>query len=451
MPTSFARTRTRSQPVLKPGSRLLGYYQSWNTNTKAWMDPTLHIYINSSAYPPFTEGQSTFDEIHAGPPYRSGGPFKSMRAIVSDPPFGVYGNGMHMHQNGLVKYVGGFHSPQDPDFGSGVSMSTLTPFLINSSLHYPSMDGWGDAAYSKTKPKLEQAGAGVFLAELRDAPRMLRTTSTFFHDLWKGAGGSTTTKIMSPKKTADHFLNHQFGWIPFVSDIGKFYNTFDQSAALISRLAHQNGTYVRKQRTLEEETTEQVLATGTGVKLFPNTSFNGPFFGHGPWFPASTPATWQLHEEIYSRVYAVGRFKYYRPEFDLADPDYMSRINGLKRQLTLYGLRISPSNIYKATPWTWAIDWVSNLGDQIDRANDALVDSVAADYLYVMQHRRIRRVFTQELPFVNGTVRLIFSRVIETKQRSGSSSPYGFNLTLANLTPRQLAIAGALGISRNYR
>jgi hypothetical protein len=251
---------------------------------------------------------------------------------------------------------------------------------------------------------------------------------------------------MSPKKAADHFLNHQFGWIPFLSDLRKFYNAFDQNDQMIDRLINENGQWIRRKRTLKEETTSTVLGSGNGFKLFPNTSFESAF--NPPWF-TSTP-TWQVREDVKTVIKAVGKYRYYRPEFDKADPDHLSVVNRLKRQATLFGARISPSNIYKATPWSWAIDWFSNLGDQIDKANDMLVDSVSAKYLYVMQSQTKTRTFTQWAPFHSGAVTLQFTRVIETKQRREGLSPFGFSLSMASLTPRQIAIAGALGVSRGY-
>jgi hypothetical protein len=293
---------------------------------------------------------------------------------------------------------------------------------------------------------LEKAGAAVFGAELRDLPRMMKTSAGFFHDAWTAIGGNSTSIRMSPKKAADHFLNHQFGWIPFLSDLRKFYNAFDQNDQMIDRLINENGQWIRRKRTLKEETTSTVLGSGNGFKLFPNTSFESAF--NPPWF-TSTP-TWQVREDVKTVIKAVGKYRYYRPEFDKADPDHLSVVNRLKRQATLFGARISPSNIYKATPWSWAIDWFSNLGDQINKANDMLVDSVSAKYLYVMQQQTKTRTFTQWAPFHSGAVTLQFTRVIETKQRREGLSPFGFSLSMASLTPRQIAIAGALGVSRGY-
>jgi hypothetical protein len=160
--------------------------------------------------------------------------------------------------------------------------------------------------------------------------------------------------------------------------------------------------------------------------------------------------TWEVTEEIQSHAYAVGRFRYYLPEFDASKPEYFSAWNTGMRQLTLYGMRVSPSNVYRAIPWTWAIDWVTNVGDHVDFLSDMATDSVACDYLFVMQHVTKTMKVHQILPFkFSGLQELTFSRVIETKQRQKGGGPYGFSLTWDQLTPRQVAIAGALGIRRS--
>lgn len=448
MPTNISRTRRRLTPAYYGSPFYLGYYQNWSVPNQRWSDPYGHVLRNPGSYPSLEMGQCTVDETHAGPPYLTGGPFSSIRVKTCVPPLGKTGNGVYMRRDNLARYVGNFGIPDDDDWGGGMSMNSLTPYLATPTTHYPSMAGWGDKAYSRSKPKLEKAGAGVFLAELRDAPRMIRGTSEFFHDIWKGLGGNLNSKTMGPKKVSDHFLNHQFGWIPFLSDLRKFYNAFDQADNHIHWLVKQNGQWSNRRVTLKSDITRERLSINAGFEMFPDSGvFSSPW---SPWYRVAEGPYWEVFEEVHTSITASGKFRYYRPEFDETLPDHRSALNSMKRQLTLYGARINPSNIYKATPWTWAIDWVSNLGDLVDRANDSLVDSVATQYLFVMHHQKRIRRYVQHLPFSSGHVQLQFVRIVETKQRQEGTSPYGFSLTLGDLTPRQFAIAGALGISRYF-
>jgi hypothetical protein len=158
--------------------------------------------------------------------------------------------------------------------------------------------------------------------------------------------------------------------------------------------------------------------------------------------------TWTVKEEKFSLITTSGSFKYYRPEFDPDLPDYSSAWNAIQRQLTMYGARITPSNIYRATPWTWLIDWFSDFGSVVDRITDWAWDSILCKYLYLMRTDYRRVTLTQVLPFRTGDVVLSFQRETNAKIRRGSDSPYGFGLSWNNLSSRQLAILAALGVSR---
>jgi hypothetical protein len=453
---SRRRVRVKPLPAKDTDLRELGVFQNWNPATKTWNPPNPgdHYKVSWGIGYPGIEAEATWDETHGAPPYKSGGPFKRIK-IISCQPFGasLY-RGTFFKLDGSRKYTGGFNMPDTVGWGGGMVISPYTTTLSNSSPLFPTMSGIGDKAWSATKPKLEKAGAAVFLAELRDLPGMLKTTSKGFHDIWNGlskpssAIGFSSWKPeasrwqMQPKAAADQFLNHQFGWKPFLSDMNKFIDTYHDTAKIIQGLSDENGQWVRRRATLKSDTVTTIYGQGTGIPgwLFPDATFNSGWL--------TGPATYSLRDEVTTNVYGVGKFRYYRPEFDRELPDYLSTLNAVKRRMTIYGLRVSPSNIYKATPWTWAIDWISNVGTYVDRVNDILVDSIAAQYFYCCQSVYVKRVWEVSLPFNTGTVHLKFQRIIDTKERVEGTGPFGFNLTLANLTPRQIAIAGALGITR---
>lgn len=418
------------------------------------------LFENTANYElPFTSCQVTMDSVHLGPPYLSGSPFRSLRYDVdpsSKQPYQrAYGIGTYLNGDKTQKYVGGFAPPprgsfhplfafDDFDF-EGRSADVM---LAENSPAFPSMGDWGDKAWAKTRPKLEKASGYVFLREGRDIPRMLQTTSAGFHAIWEQMRKGTPDArnyflqrswLMQPKKAADQFLNQQFGWLPFINDLLAFNKVIQNYSEIEKKSSERNGKWTRRRVTLKSEETNQILKTGLAGKCSP-----------GLWNPAwCTPnAHSTLSERIVTTVSAVGVFKYYRPEFDLDNPKYHSAWNTSMRSLTTFGLRVNPSNLYKATPWTWAIDWFTNMGDHIDHLNDIIDDSVANKYLYVMQHKTTSRVYRETYPFTSsGTLSLEFERVIDSKQRQEGTSPYGFSLS-GDLTPRQLAIALALGVTR---
>lgn len=436
-----ARTRRRTTPLPKGGVVKLGYFNSALTDSNGvpigWSPvpwgQTQHTYLS-----PFHTIETCVDDLHEGPPYHSGGPLRILKAYLSRPYGGVHGRGTYLRSDKLVRYVGGFRAAENDCFGTAPLWNTTTIFN-NPSSYYPAMTGWGDKAYNRTKPRIQAAGGFVFAAELRDAPRMLQSTSRLFNSIWRDMGGNTAGRVMSPKAVADDFLNYQFGWKPFLKDLTSFDYVIQNYHKLSASRKDRNDKWMRKRVPLKTSIVEdRKVDSGLGYKL-------DPFL---PLDYFATPPSWTLREEISNHVYGVGSFKYYLPEFDASKLDFDSNWNRAMRVLDITGFRISPANVYKSIPWTWAADWISNVGDHIEHYNDILVDSVACKYCYVMQSQVKTRKFTCVLPFHSGTISLSFSQVIETKQRDEASSPYGFSLSWADLSPTQIAIAGALGISK---
>jgi len=392
---------------------------------------------------PFSKGETTRDSIHKGPPYLEGGNFASRKVEFSAPRIVASGS-RHSHDatetfyglgTGRVHYDGGFlpiHWANGFDWTNWLSPA------------FTSMDltSWELQAYKRTRPKLEKASAAIFTAELRDLPRMLKTTSKTFHEVWKNLNGNQKSKLMTPHNVADNFLNHQFGWVPFVNDLGKFVTTFQNSADIKARLTANNDRWTRRRVVLEDTQTSRIVESGGGMQVQPVGYLVQSLFevGKGP--------TWETKMQEHSYVSAVGSYKYYRPEFDDSLPDYDSAWNNVCRDLTIYGARLSPSNVYRATPWTWLIDWFTDFATNIDAFSDIAVDAVAARYLYVTKHISTTQVLTQTLPFKDGVVQASWPITWQEKARNGAGTPYGFGLSWNMLSPGQLAILAALKITR---
>jgi len=402
----------------------------------------------------FLKAEACVDELHAGPPYLTGGPFRKIKVENSYANGGMQGNGVYESGStqysfsgvgfGPIRYTGGYYNPQFP--GDLIDVINVKQALTTDYL-VPAIASLGDSAWDKTKPRIENAGLGVALAELRDVPKMLSTSARIFDGAWKLALKKTNSKkfasgILAPKKAADHFLNHNFGWVPFVKDVHGFISTVIDSDDIIRRISDGNGKWQRRRATLVNDYRETKIASGDGYMVTPYGSLQDGLMSRTP--------TYEVWEQKTTLATTVGSFTYYRPEFDPTSDDYMSLLRKLQRQLAIHGARISPSNIYKATPWTWLIDWVSNAGHWVNLVNDMAIDGMVARYLY-LHHFSLRRVvLKQVLPFKSGGDKTLeFSRLVEVKQRKGAETPYGFGLSWDNLSPKQIAILAALGVTRS--
>ena len=387
--------------------------------------------------------------------YGEGGPFASIKVRVPSMEWQAHGTystlgNPNFGSNSRWEYTGSFANP-DLTY-DGISLSNYGggggAFIVNNPL-FPSTTAYEPLARDRLRPQLSRAGLTVFLAESRDIPRMLRQTSAVFHDIWKALGGSQHTAFMHPKRVADEFLNHQFGWAPFVGDIVKMTDALIFSRQYIADVTAANNTWVKKRAVLanDESVTRLKRLYSPGCEpsganilgLCKDLTLDGNV----------CKGYMDVMDETKTLVWTEGSFKYYRPEFDSSLSSYNTAWASIERHMTLYGLRVNPSTIYRATPWTWLIDWFSQTGRLIDRATDWGLDGIVSKYLYLMHHR-VRTIRSFHLfNFWSGALALTWVRFVDTKQRKNAGSPYGFDLLSKDLSTQQWAILAALGISRN--
>lgn len=439
MATQPTRIRRRIAHRKMSGSKKIGTLYFFSTGNNKWNKLSDQFHSFNASY---VQAQVTADDLHVGPPYRSGGPFKTMLLDWMS-PYGVVGSGTYYSYQpgfaGMEKYTGGFAAPDAGLFGpSDNEISNLNAILTPWSSIFPSSAAYTNRAWASTVPKVEHANLFVTVREAKDIPRMLQGASQNFHDIWKTMGGNPISVLMAPKKVADTFLNNQFGWIPFVKDVVSLCDVSIRLNEILQKMKDLNGQWHRRKARIHQSSSEIRINSGTGNLCSPSLGSN--------WFTA-TP-TWEVYESQKEIVYAAGMYRFYREEFDAELRGYESALRKLQRLLTVYGLRVNPSNIWRSTPWTWLIDWFLQIDNYIDRLQEYHVDSVAAKYLYLMHSKERKLVFRQVLPLGSGRLTLEFERNIRTKERQEADSPYGFDLSWANLSPRQLAILAALGITR---
>jgi len=408
---------------------------------------------------PYVLTEVTWDTIHKGPPFLTGGNFASIKA-QSDANT-IKGVGVHkgVADGGFYwEYSGGFIRPTTSQDLSAIS-SALNLF-VDDPYHdgyLDSQEALGPQAFDRLRPRLSEVNGFVALAELRDLPKMLTTSASAFKNQWEDLTHTTTRGYRRSrliydmsnvhKATADHFLNHAFGWAPFISDLSKFLNTVQDQTKIMEQMSRDNGNWVKRARTMSQ--TENVTLIQQG------------YAGGLPWRPEFdsmcnnidlslySPYRWVQTTSVLERTWAVGQFSYYRPEYDLNRLDYLSGLNQVRRAFTLYGVRINPSTLWQITPWSWLFDWFAGFGTWLSRVTSIVQDEIAAKYLYIM--KTTQRVTSHDVTvnWKDGVHQLHWSNSQSTKQRVESNNPFGFTLPAGGLSAKQIAIMVALGLSRS--
>lgn len=383
-----------------------------------------------------------WDSLNPGPPYKAGGPFGLMKVEVPGAgltPFGSYRS---------VLFAPGFWWQYDGQFADDGNWLTdsVGNYLASG---VPAVVGYDTLAWDKLKPQVAQAPLGQFLYELKDLPGQLATSANLFWNSWRSFGGGYSGVVMHPSSVADNFLNHHFGWVPFISDISNMCNVWRDSNNLIESMTRENGKWVRKRRVLKQETVQRHIGRVYAPGVDPWGSHEIGCCTDMVVDGITCKGYFDITEIVETKVWAVGEFTFYRGEFDDNLEGFNSNMAAIQRLLTLYGLRINPTLVWKVTPWTWAVDWFSRAGDFIRRLDDFTTDGIVSRGLYIMSSTKRIVTKTSVINFSSGQRTFTWQRNQTMKVRKVADSPYGFTQSWQNLSAKQWAILGAIGISRS--
>jgi len=252
--------------------------------------------------------------------------------------------------------------------------------------------------------------------------------------LWKD-------RTLSAKNAGKDYLNYEFGFRPLANDIAKFAYGVVYFDKIVAQIVRDSGKVVRRRYyfpPVEERSSRTVASVFVRPRTDPDSQYGN--VGDAANDGASTIC------DTYTKVnrWFSGAFTYYVPEQD--------RFGALSQARKLLGLEITPDVLWQVTPWSWAVDWVSNAGDVISNLTAFANDGLVMRYGYIMEHTVTTNTYYHQGPTGKCwgdscyPTPLVF--VTETKVRR-RASPFGFGLKLSAFTDRQKAIAAALGLSRS--
>ena len=283
--------------------------------------------------------------------------------------------------------------------------------------------GMGATAISRCSPASPHASFAVFLGELmRDGvPSLL-------------AEFNIKSQLEHFRAQGRNYLNVEFGWKPFISDLRKVAVALNRQAAILEDLRRNSGKPMRRRYEFP------VVSTSTSYQMGANAF---------PW-PYLTVYHWQqdgceVRATNTKRTWFSGEFRYYYPPVNAA---LVERLLHYSR--TILGVDVTPGTLWDLTPWTWLADWFANTGDVLANISAISQDNLAMRYGYLMQEA------TQEVTTTHTGVKTWYGslpstitgkRLISHKTRIGAS-PYGFGTTWTEFSPRQIAILAAIGINQ---
>jgi len=288
-------------------------------------------------------------------------------------------------------------------------------------------------AIASCKPTNQVADVATFIAELvKDG--IPEVVSNFWRD---GA--------INAKRLADMHLDFEFALRPIATDVGKFFYDVAHTATVLKQWERDAGRNVRRQFRFPVEVTETYLKWNENA--VPWVGSPSGLFQQGV---SATGTTIRTRKTVRRRWFS-GAFTYPYPKDDKSLKILRGYADALQKADMTLGLTPSLETIWELVPWSWAVDWFSSAGDVVSNLQSWADDGLVLRYGYLMEHSFIRDTYTFSGPtnLQMSDVRPdVISFVTETKLRQ-KASPFGFGLTWSGLSPRQLAIAASLGITKS--
>jgi hypothetical protein len=288
----------------------------------------------------------------------------------------------------------------------------------------------GSTAISRVIPTNPVAGLSVTLGELHEGFPRLIGTLLFKQGLKKILKGS-----------GDELLNYEFGIKPLIADLLGWGRAWSHADKLWNQFLRDSGRRVRRRYTFPKST-----------EVLDESVANAPAFGAGI---TGNPNLWQGGTNSFPLYTSIvlererwfsGCFTY----FVEADSAQRKAWYDMGRRLQyLYGLKITPEVIWNLAPWSWAADWIANMGSLATNFSRFSEDGLVMPYGYMMERSSRKATYRMRNVTPKGynipDLTQVFTQTVKYRIQA---TPYGFGLSEQTFTARQWAIIGALGLSR---
>lgn len=254
------------------------------------------------------------------------------------------------------------------------------------------------------------------------------------------------------RAVGSEYLNYIFGWKPLHDEVKNVVNTARHHRDILQNYHHGEGRNVHRRFDFEPEVQQwaEEISPANPITGVLSTS----------WVPAGEPAAQRQITVVTERKrWFEGCFTYGGP----SKVDSFDAALGFGSDADkLYGVALSPDVLWNLTPWSWAVDWFTNAGDLIHNITNFANAGLVMRYGYMMEETiSTYSTHWSDGPFyalVNSdnvakgakTIRAgagSRGRITVTKARA-PANPFGFGVGWEGLSPTQLAITAAIGITR---
>lgn len=224
------------------------------------------------------------------------------------------------------------------------------------------LESWAAVEYGDAA-SMSNFSLAQFLGELKDLPRIIP-------DLIRR--GSIA------RSAGSDYLNVEFGWKPLVSDLQAITLSLLEASMGMFR---PFGAYHRRRVNLPIETFDRYDGSGTFTMLYGNQILANQWESK----VGSGGSNNGLLQGIYSSTLKTkvkrsleGEFVYL-PKAGFDPTDYWSRAE------TLMDVNLTPATLWELSPFSWLVDWFSDIGGAVQSMEAAVNNRILSTYCYAME------------------------------------------------------------------
>ena len=233
------------------------------------------------------------------------------------------------------------------------------------------------------------------------------------------------------------YLNAVFGWMPLMRDMKDVAHSVLDSRTILENYRANQGNEVHREFEFDPIETSNEYIVSPGTRCYYSASSNVTKFN-------STPVPLFCSEVSKTRRWFSGTFLLATDQSSV-----VSKVTSAGSEAEkLLGIAPTPEVIWNLAPWTWALDWVSNTGMVISNLSAFNLAGLVMKYGYIMEETSVTKTYFMPDSGLINHFEPPRSQVIYNHKMRYEANPFGFGVKWEGLSPTQLAISAALGITR---
>ncbi len=309
-------------------------------------------------------------------------------------------------------------------------------FDLASQVARTDLQSYGATTYGSASPLADRFSFSAFAGELREG------LPKFYSEALRSQGNVL-------RHVGSDYLNVQFGWIPLLNDLRgiataliRASHGLYQPAGATHRARHEKPTELKQSGSLLNQPV-QIASGNYADPIALKGSGTGSITDHF----IRADVSWKI--SAYRRRWFEGEFVYI-PEAGFDATKYDDRL------ATLFKTDITPSDLWQLSPWSWLVDYFTDIGGALEAAEAATSNRILSTYAYAMEEIRqvkslsLSRVRGESGSWVYSGPSRVHSQWDTTSYRRIRANPFGFTVNpTVNLNGGQIAILGALGLTKS--